>query len=77
MAACLITINHCPVIIAKQAYSDMTLNMHSQFSVLFYFCFSFCFCFLFVLSWPFRFRLFVFVLLRTEELEVSPCPLKM
>ena len=42
VAACLIAINHCPVIIAKQAYSDMTLNMHSQFSILF--CFSFCFC---------------------------------
>ena len=47
--ACLITINHCPVIIAKQAVSDVTLNMHSQFSVLFcfsfwLFLFSFCFC---------------------------------
>ena len=47
--ACLITINHCPVIIAKQVYSDVTLNMHSQFSVLFcfsfwLFLFSFCFC---------------------------------
>ena len=45
--ACLITkINHCPVIIAKQAYSDVTLNMHSQFSVLF--CFLFFFLVVFV-----------------------------
>ena len=69
--ACLITINHCPVIIAKQAYS---YDIKHAFAI---FCFVlFFFLFLFVLSWPFRFRLFVFVLLRTEELEVSPCPLR-
>ena len=56
--ACLITINHCPVIIAKQAYSDVTLNIHSQFSVLFCFLFFFLVVFvfvlfLFVLSWSF------------------------
>ena len=70
--ACLITINHCPVIIAKQAYSDVTLNMHN-----FLFCFVFlfsCFCFRFVFV---CFVLvisisFVWLLLRTEELEVSP-----
>ena len=80
-------LSDCPVIIAKQACSHVTLNMHSQFSVLCLFCFFFLFCFflflfcfgcflfLFVLSWSFRFRLFVLLLLRTEELEVSPCPL--
>ena len=77
-------LSDCPVIIAKQACSHVTLNMHSQFSVLCLFCFVlFCFSlvlfwlflFLFVLSWSFRFRLFVLLILRTEELEVSPCPL--
>ena len=73
-------LSDCPVIIAKQACSHVTLNIHSQFSVLcLFFCFVlfwlFLFLFLFVLSWSFRFRLFVLLLLRTEELEVSPCPL--
>ena len=78
-------LSDCPVIIAKQACSHVTLNIHSQFSVLcLFFCFFvlffvlfwlFLFLFLFVLSWSFRFRLFVLLLLRTEELEVSPCPL--
>ena len=77
-------LSDCPVIIAKQACSHVTLNIHSQFSVLclfvwFVFCFVlvvFVFVFIcFALLWSFRFRLFVLLLLRTEELEVSPCPL--
>ena len=32
-------LSDCPVIIAKQTCSHVTLNMHSQFSVLCLFCF--------------------------------------
>ena len=71
-------LSDCPVIIAKQACSHVTLNMHSIFCFVFVlFCFVFVLvvfvfiCFVLVIS----FRLFVLLLLRTEELEVSPCPL--
>ena len=34
-------LSDCPVIIAKQACSHVTLNIHSQFSVLCFFLFCF------------------------------------
>ena len=52
-------LSDCPVIIAKQACSHVTLNMHSQFSVLCLFCFLFCFCFVLVV---FVFICFVLVI---------------
>ena len=53
-------LSDCPVIIAKQACSHVTLNIHSQFSVL---CLFFCFVFCFVLVvFVFVFVCFVLVI---------------
>ena len=52
-------LSDCPVIIAKQACSHVTLNMHSIFCFVFVFVFVFAFCFVLVV---FVFICFVLVI---------------